>query len=96
LAGIAASADASTRIDLFDPARPSGRGRAIDQRSTVTENCQSFFRINGVPHTADIEYHYAWRKRLDSQGRVIEDAEPEWTLVGYTVKELMPLAASVC
>ncbi|MBE5316246.1 MAG: hypothetical protein H4O13_12710 [Xanthomonadales bacterium] len=87
---------AKTNFDVSNPPRPTGSGRTIDQRTTVTEFCQSYVAVNGVTHTADIEYHYAWRKPRDSQGRVIEDAEPEWTLVGITVKEAMPLMASTC
>lgn len=91
-----AVAEAKTYFDVTNPPLPVGPGRTIDQRTTVTEFCQSYLSVDGVRQSADIEFHYAWRKPLDSQGRVIEDAEPEWTLVGYAVKELMPLAASVC
>jgi len=89
-------AEAKNGLDLTNPPFPTGPGRTIGQRTTETEFCQSYLSVNGVRQSADIEFHYEWRKPRDSQGRVIEDAEPEWTLVGYTVKELMPLAASVC
>ncbi len=88
--------DAKTNFDVSNPPRPIGAGRTLDQRAVVTEYCQSYMSVNGVGHTADIEYHYAWRKPLDSQGRVIQDAEPEWTLIGVTIKEATPVVASIC
>ena len=85
-----------TRFSFDDAPEPNGPGRDLGQRASVTAHCQSHTTVNGSLHTADIEYHWEWRKPVDDQGRVIEAAAAEWTLVGVSIRDLTPAASSVC